>query len=143
MIAAGALLDYVLTNLRRKADHITSIGQIQNQNCMIVDRVSQRTLELVEPIFRDSKNSTLISVMDECVTPMGSRLLREWLLRPLTNICEISKRQDTVQSFCSDQMLLEELRESLRTVRDIERILTRLNSSALQMLVNCKHSLGL
>ena len=125
--AAGALLDYVLTNLRRKADHITSIGQIQNQNCMIVDRVSQRTLELVEPIFRDSKNSTLISVMDECVTPMGSRLLREWLLRPLTDINAIVKRQDTVQSFCSDQMLLEELRESLRTVRDIERILTRLN----------------
>jgi DNA mismatch repair protein MutS len=125
--AAGALLDYVLTNLKRSADHITSLGLIQNTDCMIVDRVSQRTLELVEPIFRDSKNSTLISVLDECSTPMGSRLLREWLLRPLTTIQGITQRQDTVSSFCSDQMLLEELRESFRSVRDIERILTRLN----------------
>ncbi|WDE96152.1 DNA mismatch repair protein MutS [Lentisphaera profundi] len=125
--AAGALLDYVLTNLKRSADHITSLSLIQNNDCMIIDRVSQRTLELVDPIFRDSKNSTLISVLDECSTPMGSRLLRDWLLRPLTNIEKISQRQDTISSFCSDQMLLEELRESFRTVRDIERILTRLN----------------
>ena len=125
--AGGALLDYVQVNLRRKIDHISSISTPKDENCMIVDRVSQRTLELVEPIFRDSKNSTLISVMDECVTPMGSRLLREWLLRPLTNIDRITQRQDTLSAFTSDQMLLQELRESLRTVRDIERIITRLN----------------
>ena len=125
--AGGAMLDYVQVNLRRKIDHITSLSTQKDNNCMVVDRVSQRTLELVEPIFRDSKNSTLISVMDECVTPMGSRLLREWLLRPLTDIPKITQRQDTLSAFCSDQMLLQELRESLRSVRDIERIITRLN----------------
>ena len=125
--AAGVILFYVTNNMRRKADHITLISTYQNQDHMILDRISQRNLELVEPIFKDSKNSTLISVLDKCISPMGSRLMRDWILRPLIDKKQIEDRLDTVESFYLDQLTLQELRECLTGVKDIERIITRMN----------------
>ena len=125
--AAGVTLFYVTNNMRRKADHITLLSTYQNHEHMILDRISQRNLELVEPIFKDSKNSTLISVLDKCISPMGSRLMREWILRPLINKDRIDERLDSVEAFYQDQLTLQELRECLSGVKDIERIITRMN----------------
>ena len=137
--AAGAILHYACTNLRKDAANITRISAYQPEDCLVLDRISQRNLELVEPIFTGEKNNTLLSVMDETVTPMGARMLREWLLRPLNNLHDIQERQDAVDDLFSHPMLLEELREMLAAIRDIERTITRLavgsNASARDLLV--------
>jgi DNA mismatch repair protein MutS len=128
--AAGAVLHYARNNLRQDASNITSLQTYQTEDCLILDRISQRNLELVEPIFADSKNNTLISVLDETVTPMGARLLREWILRPLKNQTAIEARLEAVENLLGNPMLLAELREILTAVRDLERTVTRLNVSS-------------
>ena len=105
---------------------------------MTLDRISQRNLELVEPIFKDTEGSTLISVLDGCVTPMGSRLIREWILRPLIDKKNIEKRLDAVEAFTNDQMTMIETREALQCVKDIERIITRLNRFHSQLADDTK-----
>ncbi|MGN0892067.1 MAG: DNA mismatch repair protein MutS [Oligosphaeraceae bacterium] len=124
--AAGAILHYACRNLRKDASNITSIVAYQPGECLILDRISQRNLELVDPLFTGEKNNTLLSVMDETVTPMGARLLRDWMLRPLRKRQEILRRQDSVGNLVEKPMLLGELRESLTAIRDLERTVTRL-----------------
>ena len=125
--AAGAVLYYAQNNLRRDAGHITALTVYQTADGMVLDRISQRNLELVEPIFADSKGATLLSVLDRTVTPMGARLLREWILRPLCRIDAIVERQDAVAAFSLDPMLLSELRDALGAVKDLERTVVRIN----------------
>ncbi len=136
--AAGGLFYYVQNLLKRNTDHITSLQCYNTEECLTIDRISQRNLELVEPIFSDGKDNTLLSVLDRTVTPMGSRLLREWILRPLCSISAITYRQDALTELTEDPMLLSELQELLKRVRDLERVIGRLNqgtASARDMLV--------
>ncbi len=137
--AAAATLYYARTNLRRDAAHITNLVAYHTDDCLVLDRISQRNLELVEPIFADGKGNTLLAVLDETITPMGARLLREWTLRPLQQRAAIEERLDAVQEFYNQQMLLAEFRDSLAGVRDLERTTTRLsvgnNASARDLLV--------
>jgi DNA mismatch repair protein MutS len=133
--AAGAILHYAQNNLKRNADNVMSIHPYSSQNHMTIDRVSQRNLELVEPLFAENKNATLLSVIDKTSTPMGGRLIREWILRPLMDQEQIDARLDAVSD---DHMLMVELREALAAVRDIERTISRLNvgsANARDMLV--------
>ena len=125
--AAGALLHYVTNNLRRDLTHVRNMQSYSIGDSMIVDRITQRNLELVEPIFSDAKDSTLLSVLDRTVTPMGARLLREWILRPLRSKARIEERLDAVQDLFRNPMTLSELRELLMRVRDLERVIARLN----------------
>ena len=124
--AAGAILNYASTSLRKDASNITRISTYQPEDCLILDRISQRNLELVEPLFNGEKNNTLLSVMDETVTPMGARLLREWMLRPLKDKAPILQRQDAVEDLFRDPALLSRLRERLSAIKDLERTVTRL-----------------
>lgn len=137
--AAGAILHYAQKNLRQNAAHITSLSTYQTDDCLILDRISQRNLELVEPIFADGKGNTLLSVLDETVTPMGARLLREWILRPLLKQLAIEARLDALDYLLHSPLLLAELREILTAVRDLERTVMRLslgnNASARDLLV--------
>ena len=137
--AAGAILFYAQNNLRHDAAHLTSLASYQPGDCLILDRISQRNLELVDPIFADGKGNTLLAVMDQTITPMGARLLREWILRPLRDKAAIEARLDAVQELYEQQLLLEELRTRLSAVRDLERTLTRLSvgssASARDLLV--------
>ena len=124
--AAGAILDYASTSLRKDASNITRIATYQPEDCLVLDRISQRNLELVEPLFNGEKNNTLLSVMDETVTPMGARLLREWMLRPLKDKDPILQRQDAVEDLFRDPAFLARLRERLSAIKDLERTVTRL-----------------
>ncbi|MDP6449519.1 MAG: DNA mismatch repair protein MutS, partial [Lentisphaeria bacterium] len=128
--AAGAVLYYAQNNLRRNADHINVLSPYSSSSYMVVDRISQRNLELVEPLFTETRNATLLALLNKSVTPMGSRLLREWILRPLLEIPKIRERQDGIEVFVNDQLLLVELREALSAVKDLERTITRLNVGA-------------
>ncbi|MFW5996562.1 MAG: DNA mismatch repair protein MutS [Lentisphaeria bacterium] len=125
--AAGAVYAYSRNNLRQDASHLTSLRVYQNNAYMVVDRTTQRNLELVEPLFSDSGNSTLLNVLDNTVTPMGGRMLREWILQPLREKDAIEARLDAVEYLGSDPLLIEELQEALQAVKDLERTIARIN----------------
>jgi DNA mismatch repair protein MutS len=125
--AAGAVLYYASENLRQDASHVGGLKTYRTGEFMILDAISRRNLELVDPMPGGGKKSTLINVLDNTATPMGSRMLREWLLRPLFNKDSIIARLDAVSVFKDDPMTLAEIRELIAPVRDMERITARLN----------------
>lgn len=125
--AAAAVLHYASENLRQEISHINRIKVCKSGNYMELDSISQRNLELVEPMYGSNKNVTLLGALDKTCTPMGGRLLREWILRPLYDKQEIDRRLDAVEVLRDDPLTLSEIIETLGVVRDLERITGRLN----------------
>ncbi|MCP3965042.1 MAG: DNA mismatch repair protein MutS [Lentisphaerae bacterium] len=125
--AAGAVLHYATENLRQNATHVKKLRVYSSTSYMELDSISQRNLELVEPMFGNGKAGTLLGVLDKTCTPMGGRLLRDWILRPLFEKDAVTARLDTVEAFRDDPLSLAELREIISGVRDLERITARLN----------------
>ena len=120
--AAGALLRYLselqpggLPQLRRPLARRTE-GQLH------IDAMTRRNLELVEPLRPGADGATLLAVVDRTMTPMGARLLRAWLLAPLTDPAAIAARLDAVASLVADEPRRAALREALDGVRDLERL---------------------
>src|SRR5512135_892138 len=129
--AAGAVLHYVRATQRGSLDHVDRIGYYERQNCLVLDAVTVRNLELVEPLFAGTDAGvTLFRCMDETVTPMGKRLLRAWMLRPSVDVGEIKGRQDAVEAGVKDTVAREELRRSLDGILDLERLLSRVTLEA-------------
>jgi DNA mismatch repair protein MutS len=124
--AAGAILHYVRTTQRGSLDHVDRIGFYERQNCLVLDAVTVRNLELIEPLFTGAgDNATLFRCLDCTVTPMGKRLLRAWMLRPSIDAAEISLRLDAVEAMVRDLVAREELRRSMEGILDLERLLSR------------------
>jgi DNA mismatch repair protein MutS len=124
--AAGAILYYVRSTQRGSLDHVDRIGWYERQNCLVLDAVTVRNLELIEPLFAGANSGvTLFRSIDAAVTPMGKRLLRAWLLRPSLDLAEINARLDAVESGVKDTVAREELRRALDGVLDLERLLSR------------------
>ena len=124
--AAGAILYYVRSTQRGSLDHVDRIGWYERQNCLVLDVVTVRNLELIEPLFAGTDAGvTLFRSMDAAVTPMGKRLLRAWLLRPSLDLSEIKARLDAVEAGVKDVVAREELRRALDGVLDLERLLSR------------------
>ncbi|HEX4786722.1 MAG TPA: DNA mismatch repair protein MutS, partial [Candidatus Sulfotelmatobacter sp.] len=97
--AAGAILYYVRSTQRGSLDHVDRIGWYERQSCLVLDAVTVRNLELIEPLFASNDvGVTLFRSLDCAVTPMGKRLLRAWLLRPSLDLSEIHGRLDAVES---------------------------------------------
>jgi len=124
--AAGAILYYVRSTQRGSLDHVDRIGWYERQNCLVLDVVTVRNLELIEPLFAGTDAGvTLLRSIDAAVTPMGKRLLRAWLLRPSLDLGEISARLDAVEAGVKSIVAREELRRALDGVLDLERLLSR------------------
>ena len=124
--AAGAILHYVRSTQRGALEHIDRIGFYDRQECLVLDAVTVRNLELVEPLFANTgAEVTLFKAIDLTITPMGKRLLRSWVLRPAIRREEIDKRLDAVESSVKEFIAREELRRALEGVLDIERLLSR------------------
>ena len=124
--AAGAILYYVRSTQRGTLDHVDRIGFYERQNCLVLDAVTVRNLELIEPLFAGTDAGvTLFRCIDSTVTPMGKRLLRSWMLRPSIDGAEIQARLDAVETQAKDVVAREELRRSLDGVLDLERLLSR------------------
>jgi len=124
--AAGAILYYVRSTQRGSLDHVDRIGWYERQNCLVLDAVTVRNLELIEPMFAGmDAGITLFRSLDAAVTPMGKRLLRAWLLRPSLDLTEITSRLDAVESLVRDTIAREELRHAFDGVLDLERLLSR------------------
>jgi DNA mismatch repair protein MutS len=124
--AAGAILYYVRSTQRGSLDHVDRIGWYERQNCLVLDAVTVRNLELIEPLFAGTDAGvTLFRAIDSTVTPMGKRLLRSWLLRPALDLGEINARLDAVEAGVKATVAREELRRALDGVLDLERLLSR------------------
>jgi DNA mismatch repair protein MutS len=124
--AAGAILHYIRSTQRGTLDHVDRIGFYERQNCLVLDAVTVRNLELVEPLFAGTDDSaTLFRSLDATLTPMGKRLLRAWMLRPSLDVAEIEQRLNAVESEVGDLIAREELRRSLDGIFDLERLLSR------------------
>jgi len=124
--AAGAILHYVRSTQRGTLDHVDRIGFYDRQDCLVLDAVTVRNLELVEPLFSGTgPEVTLFRTLDVTLTPMGKRLLRSWLLRPSIDLAEIQARQDAVAEGAGSTIDREELRHKLEGVLDLERLLSR------------------
>jgi DNA mismatch repair protein MutS len=124
--AAGAILYYVRSTQRGSLDHVDRIGWYERQNCLVLDAVTVRNLELIEPLFAGTDAGvTLFRSIDAAVTPMGRRLLRAWLLRPSLDLVEINARLDAVEAGVKNTIAREELRRALDGVLDLERLLSR------------------
>ncbi len=124
--AAGAILYYVRSTQRGTLDHVDRIGFYERQNCLVLDAVTVRNLELIEPLFTGSDaGMTLFRAIDATVTPMGKRLLRSWLLRPSIDLAEINARLDAVELQVKETVGREELRRAIDGVLDLERLLSR------------------
>jgi DNA mismatch repair protein MutS len=124
--AAGAILHYVRSTQRGTLQHVDRIGFYDRQEYLVLDAVTVRNLELVEPLFANTGTEvTLFRALDATLTPMGKRLLRSWMLRPSINVVEISLRLDAVEAGVKEFVAREELRRALEGVLDIERLLSR------------------
>ncbi len=143
--AGGAVMHYASENLRHSVGHLKKMSTYQTDEYMTLDCISQRNLELVSTLSGKSKEGTLLNVLDETTTPMGSRLMREWILRPLFEVEPIAERLDAVDAFKDDPLTLAELRESIGMVRDLERIIARLNigSANARDMLALSRSLGM
>jgi DNA mismatch repair protein MutS len=129
--AAGAILYYVRSTQRGTLDHVDRIGWYERQNCLVLDAVTVRNLELIEPLFAGTDPGvTLFRCIDSAVTPMGKRLLRAWLLRPSLDAGEINGRLNAVEAGVKDIVAREELRRALDGVLDLERLLSRVTLEA-------------
>ena len=125
--AAGAILYYVRSTQRGTLDHVDRIGFYERHNCLVLDAVTVRNLELTEPLFAGTDEGvTLFRCIDCTVTPMGKRLLRSWMLRPSVDRVEIQSRLDAVEAQLNNLISREELRRSFDGILDLERLLSRI-----------------
>jgi DNA mismatch repair protein MutS len=125
-IAAGAVLHYAQTTQRKALEHIDSLRFFERDACLQLDSVSVRNLELVDPLFRNGgMETTLAHTLDSCNTPMGKRLLRANILRPLGDAAAIRTRYSAVGELRANLIAREELRRALSGVLDLERLLSR------------------
>jgi DNA mismatch repair protein MutS len=126
--AAGAILHYVRSTQRGRLEHIDRIGFYDRQQCLVLDAVTVRNLELIEPLFTATAGTqevTLFRAIDGTLTPMGKRLLRAWILRPSIDAGQIAGRLDAVEACVRELIAREELRRSLAKILDLERLLSR------------------
>jgi DNA mismatch repair protein MutS len=128
--ACGGVLHYLTQNLRRDVAHLTRLVFYQCSDYLVLDATTLRHLEILEPLHRDAPNpGSLYAALNRTVTPMGARLLRNWLSQPLAAVEPIRRRQEAVQAWIDHPAALEAFRALLAEVRDLERTIGRLSAA--------------
>ena len=124
--AAGAALQYLRNTQKNSLAQLTSIRPYSTASFMVLDPFTRRNLELTQTLRSGKTRGSVLGVLDTCVTAMGARLLRTWMLQPLLDIRRLNARLDAVESLTQDEALRLEIRENLRHISDIERLVNRL-----------------
>ena len=124
VIAAGAALQYVSDTQHDRIHHISQLSRIDGNDHVWLDRFTQRNLELFGTSNEGGKS--LLNVLDNTITPMGSRLMKQWLAFPLNNIEAINQRLNSVEAFYLDEELRLSLIDQLKKIGDLERMVSRL-----------------
>ncbi|MBK9140717.1 MAG: DNA mismatch repair protein MutS [Verrucomicrobia bacterium] len=126
--AAGAVIHYLVNQLRRDISHLTRLTFYQPADYLILDTTTLRNLEVLEPLRPDgSRETSLYGAVNRTVTPMGARRLRDWLSQPLAAVEPIRRRQDAVEAWLAQPTELDAFRAALKEVRDLERTISRLS----------------
>ena len=152
--AAGALLKYLYETQKNSMEHLSSIHPYTTGMFMVIDSSTRRNLELVETMREKQKRGSLLWVLDKTKTAMGARTLRSYVEQPLIERSEIERRYDAIAEINSRMIDREELREYLRPIHDLERLITRVTyqtanprdllalSSSIHMIAPLKHILN-
>lgn len=120
--AAGAALYYLGETQKGRIPHVRRLQRYRAEDHIALDPATKRNLELVASMQDGRRDGSLVGVMDATLTPMGGRLLRQWLVRPLRDVGRIRQRLDAVDAFFGDARLRRGVREELRQVGDLERL---------------------
>ncbi len=126
-VAAGAIVHYLRATKQGALEHLDTVRFYERRGCLELDAVSVRNLELVDPLFSgEATDTTLLHAMDACCTPMGKRLLRAQLLRPMAELRAIEARLEAVGLAAADIRRREGVRRAMGGVLDLERLLGRI-----------------
>ena len=129
LTAAGAILFYLDDTKHTHTRHITSITRIEEDRYVRLDSFTMRNLEVLQPMQGEGKS--LLQVMDQTVTPMGSRMMRRWLAFPLTDVGQIERRLNGVEFFFREPETRDTVGENLRRIGDMERLVAKLASQRI------------
>lgn len=141
--AGGAVLAYLKELQKGALSHINRLRVYQPEDYMVIDGVTRRNLELTQTIRTGKKNGSLLGVLDMTLTSLGGRLLRKWVLEPLTDKKRIEIRLEGVQELIENPFIREDLQRTLENVYDLERIMGRINygSAHARDLIQLKKTL--
>lgn len=123
IIAAGAALHYLAETQHDKTEHICKLTRVEEDHYVWLDRFTIRNLELLDTVNENAK--TLLDVMDQTVSPMGSRQLRRWIILPLKNRLPIEERLDIVNFFSKNTEYIEQMRHCFTVIGDLERLISK------------------
>jgi DNA mismatch repair protein MutS len=126
--AAAALLVYVKGTHMSAVPHIRTLGTYSANENMVLDPPTRRNLELIQGISDNARGKSLLAVLDATLTSMGGRLLKKWLDAPLLSVERIERRLDAVEAFFEDPIVRGDVRDSLRSVADLERLTARIST---------------
>ena len=126
--AAGAVLSYLAETQKTSLAHIDRLIPYSGDDRLSIDPATRRSLEIVATIRDGRRDGSLLGTLDRTVTCLGARLLADWLAAPLTNVAEINARLDAVAELVADAATANQLRESLRQIYDIQRLLARVTT---------------
>lgn len=125
--AAGAIIYYLRETQKVEISHLKGISIYAPGNYMMLDRISRRNLELTQNLMEGGIYGSLVWVIDETITPMGGRKIRQWINEPLLNVDEIVERQNAIEELVKDDELRFSIRKILEDVSDLERLIGRLS----------------
>ncbi|RMF89270.1 MAG: DNA mismatch repair protein MutS [Nitrospinota bacterium] len=125
--AAGAVLQYLRETQKSTLNHINRLSYYHPEGYMYLDAGTQRNLELFRSGIEQRKQGSLLSLLDQTLTPMGGRKLTQWLLHPLLDLSTIRDRQTAVEELVQNFLLREEIRQALKGIHDLERLISKVN----------------
>ncbi len=126
--AAGAILSYLEETQRQSLKLLTELSTYALDEFMVLDAETRRNLELTETIRGGKKEGSLLGILDSTLTPMGGRLLNQWVSKPLLDVAQINQRLDAVSTFFEDGLLRAEVRKAIKDFDDLERLTNRVIS---------------
>jgi len=124
--AAGGLLEYLSQTQKRSLGQLSKIRYISNNSFMVLDNATRKNLELTQRARDGKKQGSLLYILDQTITPMGARTIKNWIEQPLQDPKQINQRLSSVEELCSSVALRERLSDALNNVRDLERLNARL-----------------
>ena len=126
IVPAGFLLDYLSKTTNSTIPHVNSIKIYSDSDFLVMDNFSRKNLEITENLHDGSTQYTLLDCVNFTKTAMGYRLLRNWLLFPLTDVKQIESRQNQINVFFENKSILDKIRSDLSSILDIERLASRI-----------------
>lgn len=129
--SVNMILKYLFDTQKINLKHINKINYFNNEKYLMLDESSKRTLELVKGLNTFKKSGSLLEVLDECITAMGSRKLKKWVESPLNSVVEIENRLDLIEALSSNFLFQDLIIRLLKDVYDIERLLVKLSNNTI------------